>query len=81
MSRIVKVTEDNLSKLIKKVMREQMDVSSDSEHYKRRRREVTIPFNELSMLGHFATAFCRDKEGFPDCKEVRDIFYKHNLNM
>jgi len=83
----MKVMTENFSKLTNsklgdvKTINEQMDVSSDSEHYKRRRREVTIPFNELSMLGQFARNYCRDKEGLPDCQEVRDIFYKHNLNM
>jgi len=81
MAKIVKLKESDLKRLVNKVLDEQMDVSSDSEHYVRRKREITIPFDELSMLGQFAMEFCRDKEHSPDCKEVRKIHNRYNLFM
>jgi hypothetical protein len=67
--------------MAKNLMEDMMDVSSDSEYYQKRKREVTIPFDELSMLGQFATEFCRGKEGLPDCKKVREIYRNYNLFM
>jgi len=86
----MKVVTENFSKLTKSKLGDskplvaeqaEMDVSSDSEHYVRRKREITIPFNELSMLGQFAMEFCREKEHSPDCKEVRKIHNRYNLFM
>ncbi len=84
----MKVSTENFSKLInsklgdsKTFIKEQMDVSSDSDHYQRRKREVKIPFDELSMLGQFASDFCSSKQGLPDCQSVREIMRKYNLFM
>jgi len=83
----MKVMTEKFSKLTNsklgdvKTINEQMDVSSDSEHYEKRKREVMIPYNQLSMLAQFASEFCSGKEGLPDCKEVRRIVSQHNLMM
>jgi hypothetical protein len=81
MAKIVKVTESDLSRLVRRVIKEQMDVSSDSEYYQGRKREVTIPFDDLSMLGTFASEFCREKENLPDCRQVRRLTSRYNLFM
>jgi hypothetical protein len=60
---------------------EQMDVSSDSEYYQERKREVSIPFDDLSMLSSLASRFCEDKDNFPDCRQVRRIISRHSLFM
>ncbi len=60
---------------------EQMDVSSDSEYYQERKREVSIPFDDLSMLSSLASRFCENKENFPDCRQVRRIISRHSLFM
>jgi hypothetical protein len=62
-------------------VQEQMDVSSDSDYYKERQREVSIPFDDLSMLGSLASRFCSEKENLPDCKQVRRLMSRHNLFM
>ncbi len=62
-------------------VKEQMDVSSDSDYYQERQREVSIPFDDLAMLGSLASRFCSDKENFPDCKQVRRLMSRHNLFM
>jgi hypothetical protein len=60
---------------------EDMDVSSDSEYYQERKREVSIPFDDLSMLSSLASRFCENKENFPDCRQVRRIISRHSLFM
>ena len=75
MAKIIKLTE----KQLKNVISEMMDVSSDSDYYKRRKRVVEIPFDDLSMLGAFATNYCNDKMGNPDCQRVREIYRNYNL--
>jgi hypothetical protein len=62
-------------------VKEDMDVSSDSEYYQERKREVSIPFDDLGMLGSLASRFCEGKENFPDCKQVRRIISRHSLFM
>jgi hypothetical protein len=47
MKKTIRLTEDDLTRLVKKVIKEQMDVSSDSEYYQERKREVSIPFDDL----------------------------------
>lgn len=82
MKKTIRLTESDLKRIVKRIINEDMmDVSSDSEYYKKRKREVTIPFDDLSMLGHFATRFCEGKENFPDCKRVREIYSKYHLYM
>ena len=82
MEKIVRLTESNLSRLVKKVIKEEMmDVSSDSEYYQGRKREVTIPFDDLAMLGAFASKFCMNKENLPDCRQVRRLNSRYNLFM
>ncbi len=84
MAKITRPTESDLNRLVKKVINEQiqmMDVSSDSDYYQGRKREVSIPFDDLAMLGMFATQFCREKENLPDCKEVRRLVSRYNLFM
>jgi hypothetical protein len=62
-------------------IKEEMDVSSDSEYYQERKREVSIPFDDLSMLSSLASRFCENKENFPDCRQVRRIISRHSLFM
>ena len=62
-------------------VKEDMDVSSDSDYYQERQREVSIPFDDLAMLGSLASRFCSEKENFPDCKQVRRLMSRHNLFM
>ena len=81
MSKIVRLTEADLTRLVKRVVKESMDVSSDSEHYKNRKKEVTISHDELSMIASLAKKFCRDKENLPDCRRVENLYYEKNLNM
>ena len=81
MKKIIRLTETDLSRLVKKVIKEQMDVSSDSEYYQERKREVSIPFDDLAMLSSLASRFCENKENFPDCRQVRRIISRHSLFM
>lgn len=84
MKKTIRLTESELTNLIKRMISEDlemMDVSSDSDYYKARKREVSIPKDDLSMLGHFATRYCEGKENLPDCKTVKDLYYKYNLFM
>jgi hypothetical protein len=48
MAKVVKLKEADLTRLVNKVLEEQMDVSSDSEHYVRRKREITMERNNKS---------------------------------
>jgi len=75
MSKIIKLTESQL----KKIVMEMMDVSSDSPHYVNRRRKVEIGFDDLAMLGSFSKRWCEDKMGLPDCQRVREIFSDYGL--
>jgi hypothetical protein len=82
MAKIVRLTESDISRLVKKVIEEEMmDVSSDSEYYQGRKREVTIPFDDLAMLGEFASKFCMNKENLPDCRQVRRLNSRYQLFM
>jgi hypothetical protein len=82
MAKITRLTETDLSRLVKKIINEEMmDVSSDSEYYQGRKREVTIPFDDLAMLGEFASKFCMNKENLPDCKQVRRLNSRYQLFM
>ena len=82
MTKIVRLTEGDISRLVKKVIEEEMmDVSSDSEYYQGRKREVTIPFDDLAMLGEFASKFCMNKENLPDCRQVRRLNSRYQLFM
>jgi hypothetical protein len=81
MRKIERLRETDITRLVKKVIKEQMDVSSDSEYYQERQREISIPFDDLSMLGQFASNFCRERENFPDCRQVRRIISRYNLFM
>jgi len=82
MAKITRLTETDLSRLVKKIINEEMmDVSSDSEYYQGRKREVKIPFDDLAMLGALASDFCRNKENLPDCKQVRRLNSRYQLFM
>jgi hypothetical protein len=81
MKKNIRLTEDDLTRLVIRAINEQMDVSSDSEYYQERKREVSIPFDDLSMLASLASRFCGNKENFPDCNQVRRIISRHSLFM
>ena len=76
-----KFRQDLIKKRNATAVKEDMDVSSDSEYYQERKREVSIPFDDLSMLSSLASRFCEGKENFPDCKQVRRIIGRHSLFM
>jgi hypothetical protein len=76
-----KFRQDLIKKRNATAVKEDMDVSSDSEYYQERKREVSIPFDDLSMLSSLASRFCEGKENFPDCKQVRRIISRHSLFM
>jgi hypothetical protein len=81
MTKKIKLSESNLNLLIKKILKEMMDVSSDSEYYKRRKREIKIPFDEVSRLYHLASRFCESKMGLLDCQEIEDVAREFNLKF
>lgn len=91
MKKVVKLTESDLVRIVKRVISEDiemMDVSSDSDYYKSRKREVSIPKDDLSLLYHMATNFCNGKGsssgqklGLPDCTTVRNIGDRYSLFM
>ena len=82
MKKIVRFTESDLTRIVKRIINEDMmDVSSDSEYYKSRKRDVNIPFDDLSMLVQLANRFCYGKENFPNCKRVSEINKSYNLYM
>jgi hypothetical protein len=76
-----KFRQDLIKKRNATAVKEDMDVSSDSEYYQERKREVSIPFDDLSMLSSLASRFCEGKENFPDCRQVRRIISRHSLFM
>lgn len=88
----LKVSVENFNKLANnklgsvKPLVEMMDVSSDSEYYQQRKREVTIPFDDLSVLGTLAKIFCEsrgnktnNKSNEPDCDTVFKLYSKYSL--
>lgn len=91
MKRTIRLSESELINMINRIINEDiemMDVSSDSDYYKARKREVSIPRDDLSLLYHMATNFCNgkgsasgEKLGLPDCRTVRDIGDKYSLFM
>jgi len=80
MKKVIRLTESDLTRIIKQV-NEMMDVSSDSEYYTNRRRILEIPFDEISRMYLMAKRFCRDKDNLPDCREIDSFAYKHGLNQ
>jgi hypothetical protein len=75
MSKIIKLTESQL----KKIVMEMMDVSSDSPHYVQRRRKVEIGFDDLAMMGSISKRWCEDRMGLPDCQRVYEIYSNYGL--
>jgi hypothetical protein len=80
-SKMMRPTQNRMGSMKSARIKEQMDVSSDSEYYQERKREVSIPFDDLSMLASLASRFCGNKENFPDCNQVRRIISRHSLFM
>jgi len=61
---IINMTESDLTRIVKRVINEDlemMDVSSDSDYYKSRKREVSIPKDDLDVLLSTAKQWCEDK--------------------
>ena len=88
MKKVVRLTESDLTRMIRRVLKENemdemMDVSSDSEHYKARRREQQVPGDELAVLISFARKWCENSGykmggrlediGLSDCQTVADV--------
>lgn len=68
MKRITRLTERDLTRLVKRIINEDeemgiemMDVSSDSDYYKSRKRDVSIPKDDLDILISRASRFCRSQ--------------------
>ena len=64
MKKTIRLTERDLTRLVKSIINEDlemMDVSSDSDYYKSRKREVSIPKDDLDVLLSTAKQWCEDK--------------------
>lgn len=66
--KVVNLTESDLRRIVKRVISEEeemgiemMDVSSDSDYYKSRKRDVSIPKDDLDILISRASRFCRNQ--------------------
>ena len=85
-----RITESDINRLVKRVLKESemdelemMDVSSDSDYYKSRKRHQSIPGDELSVLMTLARKFCENNGykmggrlediGLSDCQTVEEI--------
>jgi len=87
MKNTVRLKESELIKLIKRVVVEQeeemdqsfLDVSSDSDYYQQRKREVSIPQNDLSTILSIAKRWCVGKENLPDCQRVDKLYLNYYL--
>jgi len=87
MKKTVRLKESELIKLIKRVVVEQeeemgqsfLDVSSDSDYYQQRKREVSIPQNDLSTILSIAKRWCVGKENLPDCQRVDKLYLNYYL--
>ena len=83
-SKIRHIQESNF-KLEKRILSEEdetqsmMDVSSDSDWYQMRKREVSIAQNDLSTILSIAYRWCKGKENLPDCQNVNSLYMKHYL--
>ena len=86
MKKSVRLTESDLVKLVKRILSEDeeesqsmMDVSSDSNWYQMRKREVPIPQVDLSRILSIAKRWCVGKDNLPDCQRVNELYLKHYL--
>lgn len=86
MKKLVRLTESDLVKLVKRVLSEDeeesqsmMDVSSDSSWHQMRKREVPIAQVDLSRILSIAQRWCRGKDNLPDCQRVNELYMKHYL--
>ena len=76
---VVNMNESDLTRLVKRIINEDlemMDVSSDSDYYKSRKREVSIPQDELDVLLSKAKQWCEDKGirlGSMSRSELKDL--------
>lgn len=83
MSKVIRLTETQLTQIIKKSILselEMMDVSSDSPYYQAKQKEVPVKRADLEMLGHWAMKACEDNMN-PDCEKVKEIYRDHHLFM
>ena len=84
MKKVVKLTESDLVKLVKRVLSEDedeslMDDSSDLSYHQMRERDVTIKQIDLSTILSIAYRWCRGKDNLPDCQGVKELYLKHYL--
>jgi hypothetical protein len=84
MKKVVKLTESDLVKLVKRVLSEDedeslMDDSSNLSYHQMRERDVTIKQIELSTILSIAYRWCRGKDNLPDCQRVKELYLKHYL--
>jgi hypothetical protein len=66
MKKVVRLTERDLTRIVKRVIRENemdemMDVSSDSEYYQGRKREQSLPGDELGLLLSLSKRWCESQ--------------------
>lgn len=75
MKRVIRLTESDLMRIVKRVINEDiemMDVSSDSDYYKSRKREVSVPGDELSTAIGIARRWC-ENSGYKMGGRIDDI--------
>ena len=80
MKKVTRLTERDLTRIVKRVINENlemMDVSSDSDYYKARKSEVSIPKDDLGVLISRAKAYCVQTAGMSNlgtmaASELRD---------
>lgn len=77
MKRIVRLTERDLTRIVKRVIKENemgemMDVSSDSEYYQSRKRPQQVPGDDLSVLISLARKWC-ENQGYKMGGRLEDI--------
>lgn len=74
MKKIVRLTETDLSRIVKRVIKENemMDVSSDSEYYQSRKRPQQVPGDDLSVLIALARKWC-ENQGYKMGGRLEDI--------
>ena len=66
MKKVIRLTERDLTKLVKRVIRENemgemMDVSSDSDYYQSRKSEQKVPGDDLGVLLSLSKRWCEDQ--------------------
>jgi len=78
MKKIVRLTESDLTRIVKRVineneMEEMMDVSSDSDYYQSKKRPQSVPGDDLSILLSLSKKWCTQVGGYEMGGKIEDI--------